>query len=242
MELVAASMSSTTRRPSEPSVCGVFLLMMQSMKWSPREAQRLGAVELRRPHVAGAITDAHFLDLLRVVGEADALVVDLDLLGRLEIVVGDHLLAAAEQDLAHLDRREPAHVDVRDGARIVEQRDVREVLRRAGEMVDAARRDRDRVFAEQVVEDREIVHGEVGDHVDVALEQAEVHADRVVVVDAPEIAALDDFAHLAHGARVYEGVVDEQHQVALLRLRRPACAPAARFRSSASRATGACRP
>ena len=66
------------------------------------DAQRLGAVELRRPHVAGAVADAHLVDLLRIVGEADALVVDLDLLARLEVVVGDHLLAAADQDLRTL--------------------------------------------------------------------------------------------------------------------------------------------
>ena len=235
-------MSSTTRRPNEPSVCGVFLLMMQSMKWSPARRSASVPSSFGAHHVAGAIADAHFLDLLRVFGEADALVVDLDLLGRLEIVVGDHLLAAAEQDLAHLDRRQPAHVDVRDGARIVEERDVREILGRAREMVDAARRDRDRMLAEQVVEDREVVHGEIGDHVHVALEQAEVHADRVVVVDASEVAALDDVAHLAHRAGVDKGVVDEQREIALVPLRRPACAPAARFRSSASRATGVCRP
>ena len=180
------------------------------------DAQRLGARELRRPHVAGPVADAHLVDLLRVVGEADALVVDLDLLARLEVVVDDHLLAAADQDLAHLHRRQPAHVDVRDRARVIEQRDVRQVLGRAREVIDAARRNRDRMLAQQVVEDREVVHGQVRDHVDVALEQAQVDPDRVVVVDAPEVAALDDLGHLAHRAGVDEGVIDEQHALAPL--------------------------
>ena len=95
------------------------------------DAERLGRVQLRRPHVARPVADAHLVDLLGVVGEADALVVDLDLLARLQVVVGDHLLAAADQDLPDLHRREPADVDVRDDAGVVEERDVGEVLRRA---------------------------------------------------------------------------------------------------------------
>ncbi len=91
---------------------------------------------------------------------------------------------------------------------------IRQVLRCTGEVIRAARRDGRRMFAQQVVEDREVVHRQVGDHVDVALEQSEVDAGRVVVVDATEFAALDELAHLAHCAGVDEGVVDEDRQLA----------------------------
>src|SRR4026208_1746244 len=65
------------------------------------DAQRLRTIELRRPHVAGPVADSHLVDLLRVIGEVDALVVDLDLLARLEIVVGDPFLAATAHDPAY---------------------------------------------------------------------------------------------------------------------------------------------
>ncbi len=149
------------------------------------DGQRLGARQLRRPHVAGAVADAHLLDLCRIVGEADALVVDLDLLAGLEVVIGDHLACAAQVDLPHLDRGQPADAGVRDRARVVEQRDVGQVLGCAEEVVGAVGRNRHRVFAQQVIEDREVVHRQIGDHADVALEQAQVHAHRVVVETRP---------------------------------------------------------
>ena len=48
--------------------------------------------------------------------------------------------------------------------------------------------------AEQVVHDREVVDREVPDHVHVALEQAEIHPGRVVVVDVAELAGVDQLA------------------------------------------------
>ena len=40
-------------------------------------AERFRAVDFRRPHVAGPIADTHFVNLLRIIREADALVIDL---------------------------------------------------------------------------------------------------------------------------------------------------------------------
>ena len=51
---------------------------------------------------------------------------------------------------------------VRDHAGLVKERDEGEVLGRAGEMVDPARGDRGRMLVEEIIEDREIVHGDVG--------------------------------------------------------------------------------
>ena len=183
------------------------------------DVQRLGTVQLGRPHVARAVADPHLLDLRRIVRETHALVVDLDLLAGLEVVVHDHLLAAADQDAAHLDRREPAHVEVGDHSRVVEQREVREVLGGTREVVDAARRNRCGVLTKQEVEDRKVVHREVGDHADVALEQPEIDAGRVVVEHRAEFAGADDLGDLAHGAGVDERVVHQQHQLALLGFR-----------------------
>ena len=58
------------------------------------------------------------------------------------------------------------------------------------------------------------MHREIGDHADVALEQPEIHADRIVVVDMTQLSALDDLRHLADGAGVNERVVHDQHPFA----------------------------
>ena len=59
--------------------------------------------DVRSPHVAGAISDPHLMGILGRCIQRDALVINLDLLGRLKVVVNDHLLAAADESLAHLD-------------------------------------------------------------------------------------------------------------------------------------------
>ena len=122
---------------------------MQSTNCCSLDAERLGDVELRRPHVAGAVADQHLVDASRrrlVAVEGDALVVDLDLFARLEVVVDDHLAAAADQRAAHLHRRQPVHVDVGDQVALEEQRQIGDVLRLAGDVADAGRRDRDRLL------------------------------------------------------------------------------------------------
>ena len=199
------------------------LLLLDAGRRTPcsSTAERLAHVQLRRPHVAGAVADAHLVDLLavllRIAVERDALVVDLDLLARLEVVVDDHAFAAADQRPPHLHRREPVHVDVRDQVVLELQVQVGDVLRLALDVADARRRHRDRLRRQQVVHDRQVVDGEVPQHADVVLEQAEVHAHRVVVVDLAE-AVVDQLAHLADRAGVHEGVVDGQHEAAAIGL------------------------
>src|SRR5262245_38873245 len=70
------------------------------------------------------------------------------------------------------------------------------------------------MLTEQVIEYREIVHRKIRDHVYVALEQAQIYADRVVVVHPSELSALDDFTHLPDRPGVDEGVIDEKHTLA----------------------------
>ena len=50
------------------------------------------------------------------------------------------------------------------------------------------------------------------------LEEAEVHTDRVVVIDVSEVAARGELAHLADRAGVHERVVDGEDAVPALRL------------------------
>ena len=102
-----------------------------SMKCSTSVCKRLLRGDVRRPHVARPIS---YPELMSVFGrriQRDALVVDLDLFGRLEIVIDDHLLAAADESLAYLDGRKPIDADMGDAFAFKEQRDVRHVFRRA---------------------------------------------------------------------------------------------------------------
>ncbi len=54
---------------------------------------------------------------------------------------------------------------------------------------------------------------EVPDNVDVVLEETEIDAHRVVVIDVAQLSGDDDLAHLAHRGRVNERVVHQQHEV-----------------------------
>ena len=173
--------------------------------------QRLGLVHLRRPDVARAVAHEQVVDAL-LAGDGDALVVDLDLLVGLEVVPHQHLVAAADQRRPHLHRREPVHVDVRED--VVREVDGEE--RHVGVAVEvaAARRDhRLRLVADDVVHDGEVVRRQVPHDADVVLEEAEVDARRVEVVERAEGALVDEFADLLHRPREEERVVHHDPQV-----------------------------
>ncbi|MDH6706256.1 hypothetical protein P3T27_002979 [Kitasatospora sp. MAA19] len=66
------------------------------------------------------------------------------------------------------------------------------------------------------VEDRQVVRGEVPQHVDVRLHQSEVDPHRVEELNVADLAAVHQFADPAHHRGVAEGVVAHQHQPAAL--------------------------
>src|SRR6185369_10534193 len=108
---------------------------------------------------------------------------------------------------AHLDRRQPAHGNVRDHAAREAERDVRHI----GEAIEvraAGREHQLRLGADQVVDDREVVGGEVPDDVDVVLKEPQVDPRGVVVVERTQHAAVHQLLDLAHGAVEQKGVVD----------------------------------
>ncbi len=65
----------------------------------------------------------------------------------------------------------------------------------------------------EMVEDGKVVGGEVPDDVDIVLEEAEVDAGGVVIVELAEGAFVDHFADAADGAGEEEGVVHHDLQV-----------------------------
>ena len=162
---------------------------------------------LGAPHVPDPVLHLEVVQLLLGFVQADALVVHLDLLARLVVVVKDHLGGPADQRLPDLDRGYPAHIDV--------AHDV--VLHVHGEqglgndpvpvVLGSGRRDSQLFEGHQVVHDRDVVGGEVPDHVHVLLEEAEVHARGVVVDELPKLALVDKFLDLPDRTRVNEGVI-----------------------------------
>ncbi|GAB3902893.1 hypothetical protein GCM10029964_094040 [Kibdelosporangium lantanae] len=77
-------------------------------------------------------------------------------------------------------------------------------------------RDRGDPGRQDRVEDGQVVRGEVPQHVDVRLDQAEVDADRVEVLDVAQLTRVHQLAQPLHDGRVAEGVVQHQHQAAFL--------------------------
>ena len=69
------------------------------------------------------------------------------------------------------------------------------------------------LLADDVVHDRQIVRREVPHHADVVLEQAEIHARRIEVVERPERAGVDDLANLPDRAAEEERVIHHDLQV-----------------------------
>src|SRR5437763_1781420 len=87
----------------------------------PMPAASRASCGARRPHVTGSITHQHLIPLvavavtvLTVSVDGNALVVDLDLLARLQVVVDDHLSTAADERPTNLDGRQPVDVQVSD--------------------------------------------------------------------------------------------------------------------------------
>ena len=150
---------------------------------------------------------------MRTAVDRDPLVVDLDLLARLEIVIDDHLAAAADQRSPDLHRRQPIDVDMGDQIALEEDVEIGDVFGLAHHMAHAGCRNRDRALRQDEVHDGNVVHREIPHDADVMLEEPEIHADGIVVVDFSE-AARDQFMHLADSARVQERMIDSQHEAA----------------------------
>src|SRR4030095_9257862 len=97
----------------------------------------------------------------------DAAVVDLDALLRVEIVPDDHLLAAADGNAANLDGGQPAQIDVGNHARFVVRRHIGNVRQRRLHVTVPGGLDVNGLLAEQEIQDREVVRGQVPQDINV---------------------------------------------------------------------------
>ena len=80
-------------------------------------------VQLRRPHVADPITDEHASNLFGIVCCINALVVYFNFIARFEIIINDHLAAAADNSSADFYRRKPIDIDMSN--RVAGKRELR---------------------------------------------------------------------------------------------------------------------
>src|SRR5581483_2847874 len=100
--------------------------------------QGLGQGNVRYHDAPVAIGQPILAQAVRLEGPLNPFVVDADLLGLLNVVVDDHLLAPDDRHPAHLTGVQPAHVDVSDHVVREAELDVRHVVNARGH-VRAAR-------------------------------------------------------------------------------------------------------
>src|SRR5207237_9212964 len=130
-----------------------------------------------------------------------------------QVVVDGHLLAADRGDPPHLAGVEPAHVNVRGQAAVVEevvveQAEVGDILEAAVRVPGGPRLGGDRLAAQHVIDNGNVMRGEVEDDVDVVLVQAQVEAGAVDVVHLAQFPVLYQLADLPDGGVVLDRVTD----------------------------------
>src|SRR6185437_3985966 len=175
----------------------------------------LGAVQLRRPHIAGAVVHQQVIKTL-ARADVDALVVDLDLFVGLHVVPDQHFFLSADQRGADFYRREPVDVDVRDDF-------VGKINRHVGDIFVAVQvglacgHDGLRTFLDEMVNYGKIVRGQVPHDIHVMLKKSQVYARGIVVINLAQRAAVEEFADFFHRSGKQEGVVHHDAQVLLCR-------------------------
>src|SRR5229473_5599961 len=141
--------------------------------------ERLGLLDAWSPHVARAIAHKQLIEAL-AVAHLDALVVDLDLFVRLQIVPDQHLLLPPDQGRPDFDRGQPVDIDVRNhvtGEIDGDEGDVHETVqvRFAGRNYGFGLR------LDEKIHDGQIMRGEVPEDADVVLEEPQVDPRGIVV-------------------------------------------------------------
>src|SRR5207248_884762 len=134
-------------------------------------------------------------------------------LGGVQVVVDQALLAATYDQVADLDRAEPVDVERRQETIAEVQVEVGHVLQLAPGVAGTERRQAQGQAPQQVVHNGQVVDGQVPEDIDVVLEQPEVDAHAVDIVEVAQLSGVNQRLDLADGGAVDEGVVDHQGQV-----------------------------
>src|SRR3989442_665532 len=81
------------------------------------------------------------------------------------------------------------------------------------DVATAQRADADWLPFDQIIHDRKIVRRQIPKHVDVALKQSQVNANGIEVKQIAQLAAAENFFHLADRAGVDKGVIHHQREM-----------------------------
>src|ERR1039458_3679610 len=112
-----------------------------------------------------------------MVVQGDALIVDLDLFALLQIVVDNHFAAGANQRAPQLYRGQPVGVDMRDRAAFTNHVRWAMFSVPSGYVTETGRGDSAWPDRQRVVHNRQIMHCEIPQHVDVVLKESKIYAD-----------------------------------------------------------------
>ncbi len=103
-----------------------------------------------------------------------------------------------------------------DQGALIAHRDVGDVLGWAAAVRRPSRGDGEWLLGDQVVHDRHVVRGEIPHHVHVGLEQPQIDAHRIEVVEIADVPRIDQLLHPPDGAGEDKRVIDRQEQPAAL--------------------------
>ena len=213
--------ASRPRRPAHPSVIGGRRAHAVRRSAGPRASSGSAAVDLGRDDVAGAVAELELAEVLgswkstpwsKILTFSTFSVSSYTSIFLLPTTIVRRSLTGTSQ-LAWISATMPlGKLQVDEG----HVGDLGHDAAAAGDLTALGG------LAQPVVEDAEVVRGEVPDHAHVLLVQAQVHALGGDEVDVAELAALDELLDLAHRRAEDEGVADHQREAARLRPARPA--------------------
>src|SRR6266516_1380105 len=190
-------------------------------KVSALRLQRLDVRQPRHVHVAGALDQPELAEALELTeGATEMLTVDPGIVDRQlagDVVVDNHLAAAGDGHPPHLVRAEPGELDVRH-REVVLEHDEREVGNARLQVVVGVAVHGNRAGVEPMLDDRDVVRAEIPDRIDVAAHSPEIEPLRVDVVHLPQLAVVEQLAHVLDGGAEAEGVPNHQRQAGFSRL------------------------
>src|SRR5262249_40997589 len=163
-----------------------------------------------RPDIAGGVADQHAGAGFGILGNADAPVVNLDWFPEVKVVVNQSLFAAADDEVPHLDRAQPVDMKGSEQAVAEIQVEVSHVFLVGPGMTASHGRHAAGQAAQQKIDNGQIVRGQVPEHVDIVLQQAEVDADAVDIKDVAQLTGIDDLLDAPNRGTVNEGVVHHE--------------------------------
>src|SRR5580704_4907138 len=148
--------------------------------------------------------------------DRNALFVDTHAFEAIEIIEHQTLAAADDYYLADFIGVRPAYVNIANDVVRVAEGDEGHIFAHISQRPRADGAGPLRLLVQQVIEDGDIVRGQIPNGVDVRTNGAEVRARGVQVIHASEIGRLDVFTQLLNSGIVQEGVRHHQDEALLI--------------------------